>query len=542
MPRFVLLVQQLLSLLCLLVLGAQRVVPSPEPPSGESDDAIVPTESGPVRGVIHDGVREFRGIPYAKAPVGDLRWERPQPPAPWEGVLDATAYGSGCPQLSRYGLTEAGEDEGCLVLNVTTPAQPSATPRPVIVWIHGGAFVGGSSALYPLAALALAGDAVVVSMNYRLGVFGFMAHPAFDAATSGGIGLEDQRAALRWVQRNIAAFGGDPGNVTIAGESAGGAGVCMHLIAPEETSGLFHKAIVQSAACEQPLRTVAENEALGLRIAALAGCGDAQTALACLRAAPVKTLLKAGAAAAGGDLTAFSPSIGNETVPRQGAEAIRSGNFARVPLLNGGNQREMLLYVAYDLQAGASITTETYDDHLRAAYSENATRVAAEYPLSAYPAAPVALGTALSDFTPTIGLGNCLFLQTGKDASGYVPVYQYEFADPAAPPVTENPGFAMGAVHSAELPYLFPRFSNTTRLDGPDLPPASQRLAEQMLAYWTSFARTGTPSAPDGPEWTPFRSPHAVMRFASDAVGEYDAAAAHHCAFWQELYPDRLSL
>lgn len=533
----------LLSLLCVLVLGNQRVVARTDSAPSDLDEVVVRTDTGAARGVIRDGVREFKGIPYAMAPVGDLRWELPQPAPPWDGVLDATEYGSGCPQLSRYGLTEAGFNERCLFINVTTPAEKSRTKRPVIVWIYGGAFVGGSSALYPLDHLARSGDAVVVSMNYRLGVFGFMAHPAFAAETNGGYGLEDQRAALRWVQRNIAAFGGDPGNVTIAGESAGAAGVCMHVIAPEETSGLFHKAIVQSAGCVQGLHSVAESQELGVKTGAIVGCDDPDPAraLACLRRTPVKDLLEAAAEAAGGDLMAFEPSVGSRTVPRQGAEALRTGNFVQVPLINGGNQREMLLYVAYNIQAGDSVTGETYLDHLQCAYGEKARQVAAQYPVSAYPSAAEALGAALSDFNPGVGLNACIFLQTAREASRYIPVYQYEFADPAAPPVTTDPGFAMGAVHSSELPYVFPHFSNTTRVDGPDLAPASRRLASQVTAYWTSFARGGAPTSPDAPEWTPFVSPDRVMRFAPGEVGEFDAWAEHQCTFWQELYPELLT-
>lgn len=186
---------------------------------------VVQTTGGTVRGVRQDGVLAFKGIPYAAAPIGALRWASPQPAKPWHGVLDATRYGTGCPQLSRYGLTEAGYDEDCLSINVTVPATPppAGVKRPVIAWVYGGAFVGGSTALYPLTHMALAGDAVMVSFNYRIGVFGFMSNPAFPRDSDGTCGLSDQRLALAWIQRNIRAIGGDPANVTVAGESAGAA-------------------------------------------------------------------------------------------------------------------------------------------------------------------------------------------------------------------------------------------------------------------------------------------------------------------------------
>ncbi len=500
---------------------------------------VVITSAGPVRGVVYDGVREFKGIPYAAPPVGALRWAMPQPVKPWTEIRDASKYGNACPQVSRYGLTAASDTEDCLTVNVTTPWNGVAPQKqlPVLVWIHGGAFVGGSSALYPLAHLARAGNIVVVSLNYRLGVFGFMANPAFGKAHDGGYGLEDQRFALRWVQKNIAAFGGNPDNVTIAGESAGASSVCMHVISPQETKGLFEKAIIQSGGCAAPLHSLAQGNAFGQKVAALAGCTDEKTELACLRAKPVETLLQAGVKASGGDLMSFAPLVGAQTVPLQWNAAFAAGRYVNVPVMNGGTRDELRLYVAYDIQAGEKIDDATYPAALKTVYGDNAETVLKEYPRAAYSSAPAALGSVMSDFNPEVGLNNCLYLDAAKLMTRHEPVYELEFADPNAPAVTADPGFEMGAVHSSELPYLFPHFDNTTSLAGPELSPDSQKLSDQLVAYWTSFVKTGHPLAPESPVWPRYTADDDVMLFYPGKTGLYDATVQHKCIFWKALYP-----
>ena len=351
--------------------------------------------------------------------------------------------------------------------------------RAVIVWIHGGAFVGGSSALYPLDHMAKCGDVVVVSMNYRLGVFGFIAHPAFGADTMAAMGWRTSAPALRWVKHNIAAFGGDPDNVTIAGESAGAASVCMHILAPDETTGLFHKAIIQSAGCVTPLPSVADGNKIGEQVAAMVGCSDNATALACLRGKPVNDLLDAGDKVAGGSILTYMPVIGARTVPLPGAQAMPAGRFVKVPMINGGTRDELRLYVAYDVQAGAIDHRRQLRRAIAGGLWRACRRGAEAISATHYSSPPTALGTVWSDFRADVGINNCIYLQTAKLLRKSVPVYDFVFADPDAPPVTADPGFEMGAVHSSELPYQFPHFDNTTRLDGPDLAPASQALADR---------------------------------------------------------------
>jgi para-nitrobenzyl esterase len=276
-------------------------------------------------------------------------------------------------------------------------------------------------------------------------------------------------------------------------------------------------------------------------VAALVGCDDSATALACLRKKPVQDLLKAGAKVGSAFLMTYAPAIGAQTVPLPGAQAIASGKFVKVPVINGGNRDELRLYVAYDIQAGDTVTKDNYRAHLKAIYGKKTDAVLKQYPLSAYSSPPAALGTVESDFRPDVGLNNCIYLQTAELLSKSVVVHEYVFGDRNAPPVTPDPGFEMGAVHSAELPYQFPHFSNTTKINGPDLAPASRQLANQMMAYWTSFARTGKPVAPKSPAWGLFTSDDAVLRLEPGQIGYFDASTAHHCAFWKELYPGILT-
>jgi para-nitrobenzyl esterase len=521
-----------------IALGASNFSPAlPNPVSGPDDSTVVITDKGAVRGIDTVSTRAFKGIPYAAAPVGDLRWALPEERKPWHGTLDATKFASGCPQVARYNLTEAGYDEDCLFLNVTVPKTAVPQKLPVLVWIYGGAFVGGSSSLYPLDTLATKGRVIVVTMNYRLGVLGFMTHPAFNRSTDGGYGLADQRAALSWVQRNIAAFGGNPRNVTVAGESAGAASICMQMLSPGEATGLFERAIIQSAGCVQHLRTLDQSDLIGVKVAAELGCTDRASSLRCLRGKSVKALVEAGAKVAGSDVMTFVPSVGTKAIPLQGTEAMSSGRFVKVPMINGGDQSELRLYVAYAAMAGNHVTEANYPASLRAVYGENTPAVLAEYPLSHFSSPPSALGSVMSDFTPVNGLNNCLYLQTANLASKYVSVYEYEFADANAPPVTPNPGFEMGAVHSSELPYMFPHFSNTSKIDGPALTPGAQVLSDAMIEYFTAFARTGDPEASGEIAWTPYQTSARVLRLDQGSIRYFDAGAAHHCAFWRKLYP-----
>lgn len=520
------------------------------------NDWIVKTETGLVSGVVRHGVIEYRGIPYAASPGGEHRWTLPRPASAWTGVRDGTHFGGACPQVARFNLTEASDNEDCLTVNVSVPqGTKPGSQLPVLVWIHGGAFVGGSSSLYRLDWMAKTG-VVTVTVNYRLGVFGFMAHPAFDPVHNGNLGLEDQRFAFAWVQRNIAAFGGNPNKVTIGGESAGAGSTCMHLAAPEKVKGLFQQAVIWSAGCLQTMPTTAQAQEVGLQVAKGTGCTDPANALACLRSAPLKTLLDAGTVASGAAVVSFSPSVGAQTNPVPFATAVHSGQVANVPLLMGGQQNELRLYVGYDQQAGKGITADNYAGKLKAIYGSTPAEqqrgvpeaVLREYPLTKALPPPEQLGSLVSDYNPAVGLNNCLYLRTAAALVRHTTVHEFEFTDPNAPvlgvgiPAKPDPKMKFGAAHSAGLNYLFPKLSNTSLINAPDLPAASQKLSTQMLGLWSSFVKTGTPQHKGVATWPPFSGGATVMRLAPGKVGLFDAGMAHKCDFWRSQYPDVLAL
>lgn len=502
------------------VAGASQAGPAAQP----GKDGLVWTDTGPVRGRVAANHQLYQGIPYAAPPVGDRRWRSPQPVTPWTAPRDATAPGPACAQAKGGGAPTDNED--CLYLNVTTPSRHGR--KPVMVWLHGGGNSYLSGGGFDGRRLATRGDVVVVTVNYRLGFFGFLGHP--DLPGSGAFGIEDQQAALRWVRRNAPAFGGDPRNVTVFGESGGAFDVCAHVTSPL-SRGLFDKAIAQSGGCSTtwpangvvhtypanaPWISKAKADADGVALATQLGCSGA----ACLRSLPASafTAIDRGP----------TPIVyGTSALPVHPAEALRTGRFHRVPVIWGNTRDEGRLTAAtvpepFDYQG---LLTKAYGE-------EKAATILAEYPADRYESARVAYGAVLTD-----GVWACNQLTDDRLLARRTTTYTYEFADRTAPVGFFGsfvpPGFPTGAFHSSEVAYLFdtPTF---------DLNAEQRALSDQMVTYWTRFAATGNPNARGLPAWPAYRGDRhgagvPVQSLAPNAIRQIDASTEHNCGFWADL-------
>jgi len=497
-------------------------------PAFAIDQPIVITERGPVRGVVTHTLRMFLGIPYAAPPIGSLRWRPPKAHVRWSAPLDATRFRNHCPQFaSALGVASISED--CLFLNVFTPKHERdderSSPFPVMVWIHGGALTVGESDDYIPTKLAQQGKVIVVTINYRLGALGFLAHRALSAESpdhiSGNYGIMDQQFALVWVRRNIAAFGGDPQSVTIFGESGGGLSVFSHLASPG-SAGLFHRGIIESGAYELTLPTLTDEESHGVVFAATVGCDD-QTAR-CLRSKSVETIF------ANWGLFDSNPNVDGKVIPLSLDMAISSGQFNHVPLMQGTNHDEwrFIIALSFDL-VGAPITPEQYPLVVQDMVGpEAASLVLAEYPLNEFGSPDLAVGAIGTD-----SIFACPARAADQVLSSQVPTFGYEFNDINAPELFLPPvTFPYGATHGSELQYLF-TLTRPGQLDA-----QQENLSNNMVAYWTQFAKSGDPNSSAVPFWRQYDvtrdefqslvppSPMTASGFATD----------HKCDFWATLF------
>lgn len=466
--------------------------------------APVRTESGLVSGVAADGVVAYKGIPYAAPPVGDLRWKAPQPAAPWTAVRAADAYGHDCMQepfpsdAAPLGTPPA---EDCLYANVWAPERPASAKLPVMVWIHGGGFVNGgaSPAVYDGRHFARRG-VVFVSFNHRLGRFGFFAHPALSAESPkgplGNYGYMDQIAALRWVQRNVGAFGGDPGNVTIFGESAGGGSVNTLMVSPL-AKGLFHKAIVQSgggrAGGIMTPRSLKEGEPVGVAFAKVAGvAGEDAAALAALRKLPAADVVRGLNMMTMGPQrdTYAGPMVDGQIVVEEPETAFRAGRQARVPYVVGANNREFGFMPLPPAAVDGMLARFGADkDAVLAAYDPEGTGDKGE------------VGVGLMSDGAMVEPAR--LLARLASAAGQ-PTWAYRFSYVASSLRKD----VKGALHATEIPFVF----ETVRAKYGDATTAEdEALAAAANAYWVSFARTGDPNGDGRPRWPAYSEKDDVI-------------------------------
>lgn len=453
----------------------------------------VETAQGKVAGkLILDGSQKaFLGLPYAAPPIGDLRWKAPQPPLPWKGMRDATSFGGRCEQYhiwNDYIFLDSGPTEDCLYLNVYVPASATkASKLPVMVWIHGGGFVAGAGSEPRYTNSLLVGKGVVlVTINYRLGVFGFLTSEELakeNGGHAGNYGLMDMAAALRWVKQNIGSFGGDAGNVTIFGESAGSFAVNALTVAPE-ARGLFEKAIGESGAffgSVLPMSPVAEREKHDQAWIDSLGVKN----LAELRNLPAEKIIEA---VQGKSIIGFGPVIDGSFLPESVADAYAAGREARVPMIIGWNHDERAGTVSQGM------TAAKWKAYAAEHYGPKAEEFLAAFPANSDEQAV----RSADDFTTAgmIALGAWRWAEAAAQ-SGKAPVYRYRFDRPAPP--EENHPQGKYAFHSDELEYVF---GTLDVRHGATWEPADRKLSEEIIEYWTDFAKTGDPNGAGLPHWS----------------------------------------
>jgi para-nitrobenzyl esterase len=520
-------------LACALLTAACSSAPAPTPAADAAADTTdaatdapaaattlsVSTARGPVIGHVTDGVTSFLGVPYAAPPLGALRWRTPAEHAAWTTPRDAAAKGATCVQ-TRGTLSGTGpQSEDCLFLNVWTAKTlaSDAARRPVMVFIHGGGFSAGttSGTDYDGASLAAKG-VVVVTFNYRLGQLGFLGHPALTAEdtehrSSGNYGFQDQQAALRWVRDNAAAFGGDPANVTLFGESAGSMSVCAHMVAPA-SAGLFHKAIGQSGVCGfliTPLRDIAalpqvgSAEALGRRFETAVGCTGMPDLAACMRAKTAEQVIAAAPTPV--ELSRYGvryqPNIDGYVFNEAPWVSLLAGRFQHVPFMLGSNRDEG---TAFTLSLSIP-DAAAYEALVRATLPDRVADVLRLYPVSMYPSPKAAYEAFLRD-----AVFICPNRTLARITAPGAPTYLYHFTR-----ANDRAGVALGlgVFHSAELPYVFGNFSGLFSRAAADEP-----VIAATQGYWTRFAATGDPNGAGAPAWPAYTAASDAHLEIGDAV------------------------
>lgn len=508
-------------------------------------DGVLEVAGGRVRGRELDGVWAYSGIPYARSPEGPFRWRPPQPPEPWSGVRDALDFGPIAPQSPPIpGIAVPGDpvaqDEDCLTLNVWTPA-PDGRPRPVMVWIHGGGFTSGTGAglLYRGGDLVRHGDVVVVTVNYRLGALGFLGHPALVEGSPapeavGNWGLLDQVAALRWVRDHIAGFGGDPGNVTIFGESAGGMSISALLGAPS-ARGLFHRAIIQSGPPYTHSLARAGRAAEDLA----KGLGIGEITRAVLESVPAADLVAVTQALQNrtpppGELPLpFLPVVDGAFLPRRPEEAVAAGEMAEVPLLVGTNRDELTFFGLGDPELadmddeglarwiGRATPDRSPTDVIETYRSVRAARGEPTTPRDLW----VAAGSDLVFRWPSLCLATA---QRAHQAATFVYLFTWE---------TPAFGGLLGSCHALEIPFVFGAVRRPLIAAFAGGGPDAEALSARMQQAWLSFARAADPSHEGIGRWPAWDATRRATMVFGPGGGAADAPRNDELAVWERASP-----
>lgn len=534
------------------VIAVTAAGPAAKPASAQvtvcAPGSTVQTAAGPVCGTTAtNGVNEWLGIPYAAPPVGALRWTPPQPHAPWTTTLEATQFANECPQPAvKSGPSAAGSSEDCLYLNVYAPAG-GGTNLPVMFHIHGGGLFKGSGAGdYSL--MAATGHEVIVSTNYRLGIFGFLANSAF-GHHAGDYGLQDQQFAMRWVQQNISAFGGDPHHVTIFGESGGASSVCDQIASPT-ARGLFQGAIdgsgeyntlfggpgvrpggaydLEPQDCKSSLPSEHQADSIGAAFASSVGCGPGTADVAaCLQALPTDTVLEAsdtpGDGYQYGGQGTIAPTINGTTLTNTLRQGLKTGHVNRVPVMIGTERDEDLV--------GEPTTPGDYVQSVDTQYGRYAPQVLALYPLSRFETPFIAWRTLAAD-SDTV----CPAIVTEEDLARWMPVYGFLMNDNDLPPyqATGTRDTPAGAAH--DNPWASYEQPQATPLDADQ-----QVMQDEEIARLTTFARTGNPTAQGFAVWPEFNRSADEMELEpagdSEVMSISQISADHNCRFWDSISP-----
>ncbi|WID98146.1 carboxylesterase family protein [Bosea vestrisii] len=481
----------------------------------------ISVDGGMLEGVAKGGVEQFLGVPFAAPPVGELRWAKPAPVKSWPGTRPATAFASKCVQNGWVKPIQLYRDEDCLYLNVYRPAAPATSPRPVLVWFHGGASVAGASQDIDGSVFAEKADHVVIGVNYRLGAFGL----ASFAQSGSNFWLMDQQAALRWVKANARAFGGDPDHVTIIGQSAGAYSVAAHMVSPE-SAGLFHRAIAMSLPVG-PLHAAlsAEEERQKgptARMVEKAGCSSAADVLACMRGKSTEEVFEAGGGAAT-RAAGWQMVVDKQTIPDTPMKLFGRGEFHKVPVLVGFASEEQGFFLQARRASGQPpLSADALAKTI--ASRPNGARIAEIYNVATY-GSPTRTDIAL-----TSDRWGCDVRQWIKVVSSAIPVFSYEFADPKAPTTIFHVDEPVdGPFHNSDIPYVFQRgYPNEQQADAPAWTPAQKTLSDRMLGYVASFSRSSVPSA----DWPKVET--MILHPEGDRA-EADAAFVkrHSCEVWE---------